>query len=56
MTFSQMDERLDLGNPRIAEKLEANGVNFVLMGSADQLDSFKEYKSMVTCDKKANIK
>ena len=41
---------------KIAEKLEANGVNFVLMGSADQLDSFKEYKSMVTCDKKANIK
>ena len=41
---------------RIAEKLEANGVNFLLMGSADQLDSFKEYKSMVNCDKKANIK
>lgn len=41
---------------RISEKLEANGVNFVLMGSAEQLVSFKEYKSMVTCDKKANIK
>ncbi len=41
---------------RIAEKLEANGVNYVLMGSAEQLDSFKEYKSMALCDKKANIK
>ena len=40
----------------IAEKLEANGVNFVLIGRTDQLDSFKDYKSMVFCDEKAKIK
>lgn len=40
----------------IAEKLEANGVNFVLIGRTDQLDSFKDYKSMAFCDEKAKIK
>ena len=40
----------------IAKKLEANGVNFVLMGRTDQLDSFKDYKSMAYCDEKAKIK
>ena len=40
----------------IAEKLEANGVNFVLIGRTDQLDSFKGYKSMAYCDEKAKIK
>ncbi len=40
----------------IAEKLEANGVNFVLKGRTDQLDSFKDYKSMAYCDEKAKIK